>query len=214
MPQPTRAATCSKSPQEHGIWFRARIANAVGTTQLTASGNQGQPYLSGSKRTWRSVVRNFHFQNQFDSRPAKFKSHSKPGRCRITKSHYSQRGDPATLLIISREHRPTAIRVLGTQEKLLSSFDIAYTRRAEDERRVAGRLDGWLRRRSKSGPSSTRELPQGKFGQQVAEHNRIGRHSGHFVMRNLFAVKTRRDDGDLSAVSPTIMPSERERIRA
>src|ERR1035441_5175879 len=104
----------------------------------------------------------------------------------ITKSHYSQRGDPATLLIVAGEDWPTAIRILGTQEKLLSTFDIAYRRRAEDERRVARRLNGWLRRRSKSGPSSTRELPQGKFGQQVAEHNRIGRHSGHFVMRNLF----------------------------
>src|SRR6516162_2903768 len=77
-PRSTRNGTCSKPPQEQGSWFSARTANAVGTTQLTVSGNHGQPYLSGSKRTWRSVVRNFHFQNQFDSRPAKFKSHSKP----------------------------------------------------------------------------------------------------------------------------------------
>src|SRR5271157_5979758 len=62
----------------HGIWSRARIENAVGTTQLTVSGNHGQPYLSGSKRTWRSAVRNFHFQNQFDSRPAKFSSQRMP----------------------------------------------------------------------------------------------------------------------------------------
>src|SRR5271169_2358773 len=78
MPQPIRAATCSKSPQEQGIWFRARIANAVGTTQLTVSGNHGQPYFSESKRTWRSAVRNFHFQNQFDSLPAQFSSQWNP----------------------------------------------------------------------------------------------------------------------------------------
>src|SRR5271157_5028244 len=78
IPRSTRKGRRSRPPHEQEIWFRARIANAVGTTQLTASGNQGQPYLSGSKRTWRSVVRNFHFQNQFDSRPAKFKSQSKP----------------------------------------------------------------------------------------------------------------------------------------
>src|SRR5664279_6211456 len=113
-------------------------------------------------------------------------------RHQITKSSYRQRSDPATLLIVSGEYWPTAIRILGTQEKSLRTFEIAYRRRAEDERRVARRLNGWLRRRSKSGPSSTRELPQGKFGQQVAEHNRVGRHSGHFVVRNLFAVKTQR----------------------
>src|SRR5271166_1097674 len=54
MPQSMRAGTCSKPPQEQGIWFRARTANEVGTTQLTVSGNHGQPYLSGSKRTCRS----------------------------------------------------------------------------------------------------------------------------------------------------------------
>src|SRR5271166_3605923 len=72
MPRSMREATCSKPSQAHGIWSRARIENAVGTTQLTVSGNHGQPYLSGSKRTWRSAVRNFHFHNQFDSRPEKF----------------------------------------------------------------------------------------------------------------------------------------------
>src|SRR5271169_3659849 len=76
----------------------------------------------------------------------------------ITKSHYSQRGDPATLLIVAGEDWPTAIRILGTHEKLLSTFDIAYRRRAEDERGVARRLNCWLRRRCKSSPASTREL--------------------------------------------------------
>jgi hypothetical protein len=38
-----------KSPQLQGTWSRATIAKLVGTTQLTVSGNQGQPYLSGSK---------------------------------------------------------------------------------------------------------------------------------------------------------------------
>src|SRR5271167_2404774 len=68
----------SSPPQEQGSWFNARTANAVGTTQLTVSGIHGQPNLSGSKRTWRSAVRNFHFQNQFDSRPVQFKSQRKP----------------------------------------------------------------------------------------------------------------------------------------
>src|SRR5262249_27972528 len=42
---------------------------AVGMTQLTVSGNQGHPYLSGLNWTARSTVRNFHFQNQRPSRP-------------------------------------------------------------------------------------------------------------------------------------------------
>jgi len=50
----------------------------VGTTQLTVSGTHGQPNLSGSKRTWRSAVRNFHFHNQFDSLPEQFISQWKP----------------------------------------------------------------------------------------------------------------------------------------
>src|SRR5271157_1582624 len=78
MPQSIRVATCSKPPQEQGISFRARIANAVGTTQLTVFGNHGQPYFSGSKRTWQSAVRNFHFQNQFDSLPAQSSSQWTP----------------------------------------------------------------------------------------------------------------------------------------
>ena len=104
----------------------------MGTTQLTVSGNHGQPYLSGSKRTWRSAVRNFHFQNQFASLPAQFMQPVKalqPGRyCRhqITKSHYGQRSDPATLLIIAGEDWPAAIRVLGVEQKVLRTFDVAY----------------------------------------------------------------------------------------
>jgi len=39
----------------------------------------------------------------------------------------------------------------------------------------------------------------------------IGRHSEHVVARNIFPVKTRRDDGVLSAVSLTTMPLERRR---
>src|SRR5580704_17389178 len=73
-----RAEAFSTLSQEHGIWFSASIANEVGTTQLTVSGNHGQPYLSGSKRTWRSAVRNFHFQNQLDSLPEQFSSQWKP----------------------------------------------------------------------------------------------------------------------------------------
>ena len=80
-------------------------------------------------------------------------------RHQITKSSYRQRSDPATLLIVSGEYWPTAIRILGTQEKSLRTFDIAYRRRAEDERGVARRLNGWLRRRGESSPASTRKLP-------------------------------------------------------
>src|SRR5579872_403903 len=54
------------------------MAKAVGTTQLFVSGIHGQPNLSGSRRTCRSVVRNFHFQNQFDSFPAERINHSWP----------------------------------------------------------------------------------------------------------------------------------------
>src|SRR5271166_6156390 len=78
MPRSMRAGTSFKPPQEQGSWFRERIENAVGTTQLTVFGNHGQPYFSGSKRTWRSAVRNFHFQNQFDSLPAQFSSQWNP----------------------------------------------------------------------------------------------------------------------------------------
>src|SRR5208283_2113724 len=78
MPQSMRAGTFSKPPQEQGSWFRERIENAVGTTQLTVFGNHGQPYFSGSKRTWRSAVRNFHFQSQFDSLPEQFSSQWNP----------------------------------------------------------------------------------------------------------------------------------------
>src|SRR5216684_2976132 len=51
--------------------------NEVGTTQLFVSGIQGQPNLSGSKRTCRSVVRNFHFHSQCDSSPAESMSQAK-----------------------------------------------------------------------------------------------------------------------------------------
>ena len=39
----------------------------------------------------------------------------------------------------------------------------------------------------------------------------IGRHSEHLVARNIFPVKTQRDDGVLSAVSLTTMRLERRR---
>ena len=64
------------APARH--WLKARIANAVGTTQLHVSGNHGQPNLSGSKRTWRSAVRNFHLQNQLASLPRHFISQWMP----------------------------------------------------------------------------------------------------------------------------------------
>src|ERR1700720_821964 len=69
MPRSTRIGISSRQPQEQESWLSARIENAVGTTQLTVSGIHGQPNLSGSKRTWRSTVRNFHFHNQLDSLP-------------------------------------------------------------------------------------------------------------------------------------------------
>lgn len=42
----------------------ARIASAVGATQLTVPGTHGQPDFDGSKRTWRSNKRNFHRHSQ------------------------------------------------------------------------------------------------------------------------------------------------------
>src|SRR6516225_1076618 len=47
----------------------AMMLKAVGMTQLAEPEIQGQPYLSGSKRTLRSEVLNFHRQNQCSSRP-------------------------------------------------------------------------------------------------------------------------------------------------
>jgi len=54
------------------------MENAVGTTQLFVCRVDGQPDLSESKRTCRSVVRNFHLQNQFDSCRAVCTSRSIP----------------------------------------------------------------------------------------------------------------------------------------
>jgi hypothetical protein len=49
----------------------------VGMTQLAEPVTQGQPYLSGSKRTLRSEVLNFHRQNQCPPRPRSAYSHRK-----------------------------------------------------------------------------------------------------------------------------------------
>src|ERR1035441_10290411 len=51
--------------------------NAVGITQLAEPEIHGQPYLSGSKRTVRSAVLNFHRQNQWPSLPRSPCSHRK-----------------------------------------------------------------------------------------------------------------------------------------
>src|ERR1700746_1876837 len=56
----------------------AMMLNAVGITQLTDPEIQGQPYLSGLKRTLRSVVLNFHRQNQWPSRPLVRRSQDSP----------------------------------------------------------------------------------------------------------------------------------------
>src|SRR5271165_4940275 len=42
----------------------------------------------------------------------------------IIEGHYRQRSDPSTLLIISGEDWPTAIGVLGVEQKVLSTFDV------------------------------------------------------------------------------------------
>src|SRR3979409_1174277 len=52
--------------------------NAGGITQLAELEIQGQPYLSGSKRTLRSAVLNFHRQNQWPSRPLVLRSQDSP----------------------------------------------------------------------------------------------------------------------------------------
>ena len=165
MPQSMREGMLSKPPQEQGSWFRARIANAVGTTQLTVSGNHGQPILvgvetnvaiGGAKLPFPEPIRFLAGTVQQPVEPLQPR-----GYCRhhITKSHYSQRSDPATLLIVSREDWPTSIRVLGVEQKVLSTFDVAHRHRAEGERGVARRLNCWLRGRCKRSPTSTRELP-------------------------------------------------------
>src|SRR5580700_6590998 len=46
------------------ICLIAMTLNAVGMTQLAEPEIHGQPYLSGSNRTLRSAVLNFHRQNQ------------------------------------------------------------------------------------------------------------------------------------------------------
>ena len=51
---------------------------AVGITQLQVPGIQGHPNLSGLKRTWVSVIRNFQRQSQFDSLPFESSSHFSP----------------------------------------------------------------------------------------------------------------------------------------
>src|ERR1700693_1392609 len=53
----------------------ATTLKAVGITQLPVPWLQGQPYLSGSKRTLRSAVLNFHRQNQCPSLPLASSSH-------------------------------------------------------------------------------------------------------------------------------------------
>src|SRR5271167_2112290 len=55
----------------------AMMLKAVGMTQLAEPVTQGQPYLSGSNRTLRSEVLNFHRQNQCPSRPRSAYSHRK-----------------------------------------------------------------------------------------------------------------------------------------
>jgi hypothetical protein len=79
-------------------------------------------------------------------------------RHQITKGYDSQRSDPATVLIISREDWPAAIRVLRAEQKVLSTCDVANRHRVEGERGVARWLNYRLRRRGKSSPASTREL--------------------------------------------------------
>src|SRR5580693_4440789 len=56
----------------------AMMLKAVGMTQLAEPEIQGQPYLSGSKRTLRSAVLNFHRQNQWPSRPLVLRSQDSP----------------------------------------------------------------------------------------------------------------------------------------
>src|SRR2546426_2624560 len=81
IPSFTRCGVCPRSPQLQGTWFRARIAKPVGTTQLTVSGNQGQPYLSGSKRTRRAVVRNFQIPG---NPPRELCAKAKAASCRYS----------------------------------------------------------------------------------------------------------------------------------
>jgi len=56
----------------------ALMLKAVGMTQLAEPEIQGQPYLSGSKRTLRSAVLNFHRQSQWPSWPLVLRSQDSP----------------------------------------------------------------------------------------------------------------------------------------
>src|SRR3984957_17202784 len=66
--------------------LRAMTLNAVGKAQLAEPEIQGQPYFSGSKRTLRSAVLNFHRQNQCASRPRSAMSQRKPFSRALAKS--------------------------------------------------------------------------------------------------------------------------------
>src|SRR6266853_1565586 len=130
MPRSTRMRISSRLPQEQGSWLKARIANAVGTTQLTVSGIHGQPNLSGSKRTRRSTVRNFHFHNQLDSLPTHSSNQPTPrnlaGMALIT----SRR---AIMLVTSPKHHP------GRPPKKQASFHSDSARDEGNLERVAPR---------------------------------------------------------------------------
>src|SRR5205807_6123552 len=56
----------------------AMMLKAVGMTQLAEPVTHGQPYLSGSKRTLRSAVLNFHRQSQWPSWPLVLRSQDSP----------------------------------------------------------------------------------------------------------------------------------------
>src|SRR5260370_24019566 len=95
--------------------------NAVGITQLAEPAIQGQPYLSGSKRTLRSTVLNFHRQNQWPSRPRSASSQRSAfsraeARSPVVLSVHSASAVAQLPSESPKNAWPTAVRALGGQQ--------------------------------------------------------------------------------------------------
>src|SRR6266851_77326 len=77
----------------------AMMLKAVGMTQLAEPVTHGQPYLSGSKRTLRSTVLNFHRQNQWPSCPRSSWSQRRALSRELTKSPVAFRAHNASAAV-------------------------------------------------------------------------------------------------------------------
>ena len=146
MPRSTRNGTCSKPPQEQGSLVQGKNCECSRNNPADRVrkpwpailvGVETNVAIGGAKLPFPEPIR---FLAGTVHQPV---NALQPGRYRrhhITKSHYSQRSDPATLLIISGEDWPTAIRVLGV--------------RAESPEHVRCRLQAPSRVRARSSTSA------------------------------------------------------------